>query len=800
MTTRREPTERAIATRWRKRDRIHQSIDEIAEREGWDLATDEDVLKKHIEDQDWSAINDSLGVSPYLLALTWVLAREWKPSSILDPYVGFAPALLGGAARHATTERAVGIVVDERLAAVLTSASNQQVVWQSGRPEDRLSEIVGSFDLVTSVPPLGMKAKSELPGGIPHQLYRREYGYWIIASAAPRIGSDGRGLFVTTDALFFREDGKALRQYLAAQGVFVSAAISVSRGLAPLTNIDINLVILERRRFDTIFVGRVAPGGDLKPLFRNLLERRAAKAIENGALLPEDSYKGWPVLAAEHEVRRKLAASSVPLVPLGKIATEIVTVPRASLDEEHERRPNAFYIREIRGAVSMEPPAPQKGARSTCKAYLVALDERKARADFVAWWLGSDTGKASRQEMFTGVSVPRLSRTGLDELLVPLPPLEAQRRAVELHERVSALRAEAHAIDVALAGKPGDAKRLAGDLNTYWQDPVEVWTRRLPFPLASIIDRFIADSATESKVDRLLHFFEAFAEFVVAVQLAAARRNDALWQRVITDLAEVSPNTKHPLDEATFGSWTTLGFKLAKALRTQTQEGSASPDSDEDPEANARAALFAIDDPQFADVLCSKRLWGVLDRGRQARNEKAHGGYAGDRERQQLLAHLETLLDELRQATERTFVSAVLIQPGPAEFDGEIHLHKSAKYMVGPNANLRERPIESLLQLKAKTAYFVDDTDRISTALEVAPLFRMMASPESEENAIYFWNGGSQAKGFRYVSYHFGGEQARHTEDPALAQLVNELTTGVVERQLGEATDRAFSPPAERKQ
>jgi hypothetical protein len=129
----------------------------------------------------------------------------------------------------------------------------------------------------------------------------------------------------------------------------------------------------------------------------------------------------------------------------------------------------------------------------------------------------------------------------------------------------------------------------------------------------------------------------------------------------------------------------------------------------------------------------------------------------------------------LREKTERTFASAALVEPGPGEFDGEINLYPSARRMTGHNPNFRKRPLASLRQIKARSLYLLEDRDEISDALELAPLFRMMSSPESEKSACFFANGRETNGLFRYISYHFDGSPTDGTGDPALEQLVREL-------------------------
>ena len=111
----------------------------------------------------------------------------------------------------------------------------------------------------------------------------------------------------------------------------------------------------------------------------------------------------------------------------------------------------------------------------------------------------------------------------------------------------------------------------------------------------------------------------------------------------------------------------------------------------------------------------------MLKQAQDARNRLAHNQVVGTQAKRSLLETLGTLLAELRETTERTFGSAILVEPGPGEFDGEVNLFASAQRMTGHNPNFRKRPLASLKHLKARSLYLLEDRDRISDALEVAP-------------------------------------------------------------------------------
>ncbi len=737
----------------------------------------------------WSDVNKLLGMPRHseitrpghLLDLVRALADAWSPSSVLDPFV-VAPAVLGEASQAPSVKRAVGLVPNEHLADLLPTGPSRSIEWLGGRPEDTLAEVEGPFDLVATSPPIGLAPRRDLPGALEPGVYRRDLAYWVMAEAAKKIGDDGQAVFLHSDMFFHAKQAAQLREHLRREGIHLNAAITVAQGLAPMALIRTNLIVFDRKEQDAVFVAHIAPGGEAGPLVRNLLARRPGRVIETGALVAESDYQGWGAFAAQHELRQRLRASRTPLRRLADISTEIVALPPTKVGDQRSARDNAIYVREVRGVVGLEPPAPPKNAASTGKAYEIALDEKLARADYVAWWLNSNTGKIAREAVSSGVTIPRLSLQAVGTLSVPLPPLSKQRSAIGLHERLHALQAEVEAFESELAANPVAAKFLEERLDAYWEHPLEAWVNRLPFPLASILDRYIADSSPEAKVERLLQFFEAFAEFGVAVLLAATRRDESLWKTKLKEIAEPGPRGLHPLEEATFGSWIKLGFKLAKWVRIQLQDAVAT-DNAADPPApageQARIALFAIADARFAETVCDKRLWGVLEQANDARKDLAHNRAVGVQAKRALLETLERLLAELRETTERTFASTVLVEPGPGEFDGEINLYANARRMTGHNPNFRKRPLASLRHLKARSLYLLEDAEPVSDALELAPLFRMMASPESEKSACFFANGRERGGRFRYISYHFDGSPTDDTRDPALEQLVQELATAI---------------------
>lgn len=704
-------------------------------------------------------------------ALARQLAIATRAARVLDPFCT-APPFIAQVADAATVQEAVAVTPNAQLADRLEAAAiGRNLRWVAARPQDVLAaadhpRVIGQgpYDLVVSSPPLALRQPEPLAGDLPPRIYRSELAYWVLAASTRLLADDGVLAFQLADGFFFKREGREMLAWLAAQGMFPRAVISLAGGLGRTSSVLTSLVVFDRVKRPKLFVARLAPGQDPAPLVDNLLAHRAAKAPENGLLVEPGEFGGWGPLQAQLDVSRRLKVSPTDLKPLEDVALAVESL-RLRQGQAHDPAPNAIYIYETSNRVTLDPPDPPTKEKSVFRAYEVALDPRRVLAQFAAWWLSTDVGKQSRQGFNTGAYIPRIALRDVGRIQVVVPPLDHQRRALALDERLRALREEVAAIEEELAGRPHAAEQLSDRLESYWEDPLEAWVQRLPYPLAAIIDRYIADAGLEAQVERLLHFFEAFAEFGVAVLLAAIQRDDELWADHRDDLAKPGPSGLHALEEGTFGGWTAMGFKLAKALRAHLQE------SNDD---GVRRELFAVEDERFAADLISRRLWNGLDNARKLRNELSHGEHAGRAAKRRLLEKLKDLLTEVREATERCFARAVLVQPGSSDYDGELYLYDRARRLRGPNSNLRERPLESLGQLKSRDVYFVDPANRVSSALEVVPLFRLVSAPDSEETTVYF-AGGRQNGGYKLVSYQTADTGPRIEPAPQLDRLLQEF-------------------------
>ena len=452
----------------------------------------------------------------------------------------------------------MGITANQALVEHLNATpSGNKVQWLVGTPQEVLANPKNRelgdapFDLIASSPPLAHRQSHALPGDMPQQIYRNDLAYSVSATSAQRLAELGVLAFQLTDSLFFKREGRDLLAWLANHRIYPRAAVSFAGGMGNDFERPNKLVVFDRVHRPKLFVARLAPGQDPSAPVDNLLAHRDAKAPENGLLVTLDQFRRAP-LQAQLDVSRRLRVSPSAIKTLSDVAVAITPL-RLRQGQTHDPAPNAIYVYETSNRVTLDLPDPPTKQRSVFQAYEVALNSQYVMAEFAAWWLSTDVGQQSRRGLNTGAFIPRIAKADVGRIRLVVPTLEEQQDALALDDRLRALREEVAAIEEELAGRPQSADRLSDRLESYWEDPLEAWVDRLPYPLAGIIDRYIADASVEAQVERLLHFFEAFAEFGVAVLLAAIQRDEQLWAEHREDLAQPGPSGRHALEEGTFG-------------------------------------------------------------------------------------------------------------------------------------------------------------------------------------------------------------------------------------------------------
>lgn len=388
------------------------------------------------------------------------------------------------------------------------------------------------------------------------------------------------------------------------------------------------------------------------------------------------------------------------------------------------------------------------------------IDPEKALAMAVYNLLNSEIGRAQWARYSHGSTTPFVSLSDILRIRVSLPELGAQRKAVELAERVStnlrhleALRDELIAIapDIwSLDANPISLDRRITDissarirdLDSYSRNQLSEWLETLPFPVASALRVWqgVGIERPQQKYEQLLKAFEATAEFLSVIALSAFSRSSESGA-YLSGAASALKSQGHTLKRASFGSWRIVLEYFGSRIRKLGKEN------------DNLVELFVDPDEKLQELLGKIELVNILGRVITMRNEwRGHDGVEVSNEI--AIRRHETLLGELYQLQELMgdvwdgvdLVFANQCRPKRNTSINDLSLLTGSNSEFLSESRMLERCLDvDLLHLSWK------HSDRVLTLL---PLVQLGASPSSTKNACYFYSK-IDSDGARFISYHY---------------------------------------------
>ena len=737
-----------------------------------------DALTAHGRSPSWRELAAALellgkrapgGAPPFLADFVGQLAAARGAERLLDPFAK-SPAMIAALAEYLPAAQAIALAPAEWVEQAGRSVA-PGVEWRVGVPSETLLSLDGRFDFIAATPPLGVRK-----GHFPVRPGLGEYANSLAVDMGERVSPGGALVVLVSDGFFFRADARRTRAALADLGLRVEAAISVEAGLRPLSDIPTSLLIITHGdALDQLFVGRLDSAIDPGVLIENMSHRRPGEFLQLGVLYPAERYRGWRALLNERELLIGLDKLRLPFTTLGELALAYVRLPA---DDDDSETTNSVYVPEFpRSPVLIDPPERPRGYTR------IDLDPERANARWVAAWLNEPLGQTARRAVASGATVERVGSQDLGRLMVALPSLEDQVKAINIGQELQLIAGEVADTRAGLYTgqlQLGQAQSFLDRVRGAFTDngdavspapTVAGWIEQLPFPLASVGRRYLMVQSPREKLDHLQHFFEAYGIFMATVLLSAVRRDAQTYQAAVVKIRSGGEPGRSILYRTDIHTWINLGRTLARRLRGRLDAGK----SDE-----IRATLFGSLQADFVDALVIGDYWRALDAARPVRNRRSHGGIEGERWLESQLARLEAALNELRLQAPHPFAAVDLLRPGRAEQgDDDLFTFDRAQRLMGSNAMFAEREVKSTASMRGPGLYLVPTAGDAENPLQLLPLIQLREVPGTEERAVYYYNrrlSPDEGKGFGFVSYHFEGRPEEEVVDPNLATLIADLT------------------------
>jgi hypothetical protein len=288
------------------------------------------------------------------------------------------------------------------------------------------------------------------------------------------------------------------------------------------------------------------------------------------------------------------------------------------------------------------------------------------------------------------------------------------------------------------------------------------WIDMMPFPLASILWAYhTSGNDFKKRYEHLLHFFEAYAQFLSTILLSAFKDDS----ETITEVAAALEEANFSIERSTFGAWVRIAEKLAKRGRTMMNTGA-------EEERSRCERAFATSNREALDLLFSSKVIGLLQKVNGHRNSwTGHGGIVSEKCSRDRHALLEGCLNTLREEFANAWASYVLIRPGTCSMTNGV-FHYDGHKLTGTRTPFAKIEFRLGGPLEHGQLHLIEPGE--ARALCLLGLVKILESPAGEENACYFYNR-TDRNGVRFVSYHFASnaELTRPAEEvDAVLQLL----------------------------
>lgn len=395
---------------------------------------------------------------------------------------------------------------------------------------------------------------------------------------------------------------------------------------------------------------------------------------------------------------------------------------------------------------------------STGRVLSIQLDVDVAEPTFLAAWLNSEQGVASRLHAIEASSSgthlralrsdPKSLMRWADELIIPVPARSTQLALASADEKLGSYHAELTRQRESIWAAPEGVEEVVSRIANAFDDSVSTWLDQLPFPIASALWTAETASSPGNQQRAYLHAWEAIVTFHATVLLSATRCDPGASRDVEAAIGQTLREQHLGIERASFGTWVVIVEKTSKDLRRAIES------NDADDIARIRNAFGGLSQTGI-ERLISKDVVKKFNELNGKRNRwSGHTGYTSDDEWKAQVASLVSDLANLRQLVGNVWTQLLLVRAGSAKrtHDGYI---QTAEVAVGARSPFRTQDFSVGDPMVDGDLYLVREGSQ--SPLRLGQFILLRAAPRNAQYTTYFYNR-TEGTNVRMVSYQHGPE------------------------------------------
>jgi hypothetical protein len=688
----------------------------------------------------------SLLIPDYLISFIEFLANDNDPKSYYDPWITSESYLI-----RRKISKPVGFCEMRAEFEILQDILDVNVEQiQLGISLTSSESLVSNFDFICSFPPFEKK--------VVHQneiVHSSDFTTNCLIDSFSKLNDNGVIVLLMSPRIAFHKATKAL---LRQHDITINGLFFCERGtFAPVTNMSSYLVVASKKRSNRCFVAKLtADERTNEVIFKNFKNAQIGKAVELGRLVDFDSFDSFHSLFSLEKLESIGKKTGIAPTSFGDLINDIVRLKSKSIDDVVHQN-NCIYMRIAGNHRVYNDPAEIKNLKN---CFQITLKSEKVNSKFLTNYFNSPLGMLSISSRDAQNTIPHITKKQLSTVDVFVPDLSTQLNIIETNNKIDQLTLDLADHKKQLWRHPKAINSINKKLAFFEKDEkVDHWIDSLPFPISSILWKYFSTNETSKKEEHLLHFFEAFSEFVSMLMISAFNTNKEIYE---TESHKWKGEGKFEdwYLRADFGGWNNLAANLSKATRTLLNEKDSMTRCNE---------MFGNPEEAFLEFITSKSLINILSDVREYRNKwKGHGGVANEKEHKNRVTILEAKLTELRKLIGDGFSSCKIISANSNTYSNGIYTF-NAKELTGNRTPFNEIDIESLIPLDKNKLYIVHSGQ--NKPIELVPFIKF----NQETGACYYYSSMKDSK-VRWISFHYE-EAAELSEelDDKIEEMLNIL-------------------------
>ncbi len=587
------------------------------------------------------------------------------------------------------------------------------------------------FDFVCCFPPFGLITKH-----ISKKASSNDYATDLLVKCSSQLDENGTLIFLMSPKFIFDKKIKAI---LIENEISINGLFHLSEGtFAPNTNISSYLVVASKGKSEKCFIAELTSNESTNQvIFNNYKKKIKGQSIQLGRIVNFNTFTSYSTSVLSEKMETLGKRTTLAPINISELINEINLLKEDKKDEVTHIN-NSIYIPKVgKSEVVNEPSKMQIKPKNY---FQIGLNPDKVNSTFLSNYFNTPLGELSIESLKVGTVISNLTKSQLLKVNVYIPNLETQLNIVEINNKIEQLALNISNLKTKLWKQPKDINSIKKELISLKKnDKIDLWIDSLPFPISSILWKYYAINDNNKKVEHLLHFFEAFSEFLSMIMLSAFNQNKEFYKVESHRWLKSEEKFKTWYLKSDFGGWNHLTANLSKATRTFL--------SDED-KKDLCTEVFGNPTKEFFNFITNKVIINLLNDVREYRNKwKGHGGVTGEQENKNRVTILEQKLIEFRGQIGEGFSDFRLITASTNTYTNGIYKYK-AKELIGNRTPFNEIDIDSLIPLDVSKLYFIHSGQ--IKPIELLPFIKY----NQETTACYFYNS-IEGSNIRWVSFHY---------------------------------------------